>query len=281
MQENKNVIDITKKLLKMKYKRVGIACIVFFVLVGIIGTLLINKTEQEFKPVLLFVGLSPIILFLLFVYTKAQEVFFKEYAQKIGFTYKSKGDPKNFVGSLFFVGHNKHVKHLLIGSLSNYQTQIFSYQYATGSGKEQQTHYFQVFEIIFEKPLPNFTLKEKNNLLNSFLPIKTKQSNSIRLEGDFANFFDLEVEKEFEIELLQIFTPDLMNELCEKWKHLSVESVENRMYIYENLTVNNTKELDSMLDLTNRFLKSIENLGPSFFKDVKALRDIINDNKNQ
>jgi hypothetical protein len=280
MQENKNVNEIVKQLVKTKYKRTGILCVGFFFLVGLVGTIYVSQMSHVFNPAPLFFGLVPSLLFFLFVYIKAQEAFFKEYAQKLGFIYKGKGNAQHFSGSLFSIGHSRRVTHLIVGDILKHNTQIFSYQYVTGSGKHRQTHSFQIFEITFDKSLPFFTLKEKM-LFFSPINISTTHSTNIKLEGNFNTFFDLEVEKEFEIELLQIFTPDLMHELCEKWKHLSIESIENKVYIYENRAVNATKELDSMFDLAGRFIKSIENLGPSFFKDVKALRDIINKNTNQ
>ncbi len=273
MVENKNIRKITKELLMSTYKTASIVCIIISIVIMIYGTLLISRSQTTFH--FLFIGIAPMFIFISFVYIQAKEKFFKDYAKKINFVYQKNGDPKTCTGSLFRLGHRRKMNHLLIGQISNHNTNIFNYAYTIGHGKHQHTYQFQVFEIDFNKPLPFFVLKEKEFLFGTSIDIKTNNAKPITLEGDFNNFFNLEVEKEFEIELLQIFTPDLMHELCEKWKHLSIESVENRLYVYENRSINETKELDSMCELATHFIKSIENLGPSFFKDVETLRDII------
>jgi hypothetical protein len=63
-----------------------------------------------------------------------------------------------------------------------------------------------------------------------------------------------------------------MLKLLENWSHLNIESIENKIYIYENKSINTRKELTQMFSLTKELISKISSIGEPLSKDVLHLR---------
>lgn len=275
--ETKNIQSIMKKMIKKDYFKIFLTLMTIPLISILIGIYLFINHKIEFNPLFVFIPLAILFLFFGFIFFKARKVFFTEYAKKIGFSFQGSEVSTEFTGSLFNNGHSRRATNLIKGIILNNPTKIFDYTYTIGQGKNRTTYHFDVLEIQSSQHLPIFTLKEKSGFLNFAPNIDVeKNGTKLNLEGDFSKYFNLEVEKEFEIEVLQIFTPEFMADLCEHFKHLSIETTENRIYIYENKLIQNTDDLDLIVFLAKKIIRKIEMLGNSLSKDVLSLRDIIN-----
>ncbi len=83
----------------------------------------------------------------------------------------------------------------------------------------------------------------------------------ISLEGDFNKYFTLKITKNYQIEALEIFTPDVMAELIDKAKNFSLEIINNNVFIYANHLIGTKEELLEIYELAGYFTKK---LGPLF-----------------
>ncbi len=196
----------------------------------------------------LMVSLIP--LFGLFIYLgiireRVVSKFYQQFALANGYTYSKIGTGIQGEAGLFQVGESRIYSHVVSGKFQNHPIAFFNYQYTTGSGKNRSTHQFTVFELDYGHQLPKVFLRSDKNWLSFIMPMFDTRKR-LKLEGDFDDYFDLFVEKKFEIEALQIFTPDVMHQLMTDWKKMSMESINDKIYIYIPGQVTKKSILDSM-----------------------------------
>ena len=195
---------------------------------------------------------------------RIQHEFMKQFAAANNFSYTLNGNTKGLDGELFRIGHNQAVADVICGTYLNCPITLFSYRYITGSGKNSRTYHATVFELNFGTKMPNILLKKKANFLNepifseSFLG-ETIKRKELQLEGNFNEYFNLEVEEGYEIEALQVFTPDFMEELIEKAKAFSMEIINDHIFIYNNKIISTKQELYDFYELAEYF---VQKLGP-------------------
>ena len=75
--------------------------------------------------------------------------------------------------------------------------------------------------------------------------IRSQAGSLIKLEGDFNQYFSLSITKGYEVEALEIFTPDVMQELIEKAKKFSMEVIGGHIFIYDNAIVGTKQGLST------------------------------------
>ncbi len=212
-------------------------------------------------PAVLFL-LAPLMLpILVFVYLqrKFQHEFMKQFAAANGYVYSAKGDLSGLDGDLFRIGNSKFVSDVVSGSYENYPISLFTYQYIIGSGKDRRAYYYTVFKLGFSASMPDILLKSKYVSEDFIFKIKNVNAEYIKLEGDFNKYFTLSVKKGYEVEALEVFTPDVMQELVEKAKSFSLEIINDHLFIYTSKIVSTQKDLYAFYDLAKYF---IEKLGP-------------------
>ncbi len=116
---------------------------------------------------------------------------------------------------------------------------------------------YTVFQLQFDTTMPDFLLEKKSFLSSDTLLGQLPEH--IKLEGDFNKYFTLSIKKGYEVEALEVFTPDVMAELIEKCKGLSLEIVNSHLFIYDNKTVGTKADLYALYDVA-RYL--VQKLGP-------------------
>lgn len=181
------------------------------------------------------------LIFLMFGLIKLQELFWKETAEGLGYAYV-KNPPITADALMFREGHGRSTGHGLLGHLSDeHPFRFFQYSYVTGSGKSRQTHNFCVFEVSFSGTFPHLYLNNKHNknlsgMKDMFLP-------RITLPTEFEKQFSLYVPKGYEIEALELFTPDLLAQILDmKWKH-DVELVQQKLYVFSERYITKREQL--------------------------------------
>jgi hypothetical protein len=190
---------------------------------------------------------------------KIQHEFMQQFAATNGFSYTSIGSLDGLDGTLFQVGHNKLVTDVINGQFQGHPISLMTYKYVTGFGKSQQTHYYTIYELQFDITLPDILLENVGHSFGEPLFGKLSGKELIKLEGDFNKYFSLSIAKGYEIEALEIFTPDVMVELIDKAKQFSLEIVNGHLFIYGNGVVGTKQGLYDLYGLAQYF---IEKLGP-------------------
>jgi hypothetical protein len=192
------------------------------------------------------------------IHQYVQSEFMQQFAAANGYTFSRQGaDPSTLDGTLFLLGNNKTMRSVVSGSYLNCPISLFDYSYTTGSGKSRQVHPYTVFQLQFDTEMPDLLMEKKESIFNS--EFIGNLPEHITLEGDFNKYFSLSIKKGYEVEALEIFTPDVMAELEAKCKGLSLEIVNSHLFIYDNKTVSTKADLDAFYGVAQYF---VQKLGP-------------------
>lgn len=209
-----------------------------------------------------FLGASPIFIFpfliyFLFLLTKAETYFMKQFASRNNLDYKNSIPLKDVAGNLFRQPSGK-IKHVLTGSYENHKTRFFYYSYKTG-GKYNKKHFcFTVLEIFFEKTtFPHISLcSAKTPKRHAKMGRGEKE---ITLEKEFRDTYRLFVKKGYAVEALQIFTPEFLRMLKNEKFNVNIEFKENSLYVYTDHMIKKKKEMLEFFAVSHRL---IDNVGP-------------------
>ena len=191
---------------------------------------------------------------------RIQDEFMRQFAEANGYTFSPRGGSVEALdGTLFRLGSfgGQVIRDTVSGQYLGNPISLFDYQYATGGGKHKEVHFYTVFQLQFDTAMPDLLLEKKDifssDILLGHLP------EHIKLEGDFNKYFSLSIKKGYEIEALEIFTPDVMEELEERCKNLSIEIINSHLFIYDNKIVRTKAELDALYDVAQYF---VQHIGP-------------------
>jgi hypothetical protein len=199
---------------------------------------------------------------------KAEDAFFQQFASTNGFAFQKMGLPDNLYGSLFFVGRNQTGYDLVSGTFQKTPFVLFNYQYIIGEGKSSHVCVYTIFRLDFLSSLPPIFLKPKYCEFGGFVfgDISKDAREKLELEGDFDKYFDLWTKQGFEVEALQVFTPDFMQKIEDNWKQFSLEFVNSQIYIYSDHMITRDDELENMYQLIQYLIPKIV----PFAKEVKG-----------
>jgi hypothetical protein len=248
---------------------------------GIIGLLCILYSIL-FKDGNFLDFLSVPVLALIIVYTfeigRFRKQMFENFAKSHGYSF-SPSEVSNFGNySLFAIGKNKSASEIMSGVLENVPVRIFNYSFATESvdskgRRTDQYHHFFVVDMDFGTVTPSILLRYKGT---DIIP-KAFGHADVKLEGKLGDIYDLEVEKEFEIEALQIFTPDVMQEMLqvlespEKPK-INIQFSGNHAVIFIGGEINRLDLLENVHSMAADMAKHWGPLMVRLKGDIEALR---------
>jgi hypothetical protein len=191
---------------------------------------------------------------------RVQDEFMRQFAEVNGYTFSPYGGNSGTLdGTLFRLGNggSQSVRDVVSGTYFGNPIALFDYSYETGSGKYREAHYYTVFQLQFDTVMPDLLLEKKSFLSSDTLLGQLPEH--IKLEGDFNKYFSLSIKKGYEVEALEIFTPDVMEKLEEKCKNFSIEIINSHLFIYDNKTVSTKADLDALYAAAQYF---VQKLGP-------------------
>lgn len=163
-----------------------------------------------------------------------QRQFWVEVSEECGYTYVWKPYFQN-EPLRFREGRNKATRHGLMGTLRNQAFRLFQYSYMLGHGKQEKYRFFAVIEVVFSGNFPHCYLNNVRNL--NLDGMKELFLHQVRLPSAFDSAFKLYVPEGYEIEALEIFTPEILALLLdEKWQH-DVELVGDKLYIFREKNI--------------------------------------------
>ncbi len=192
-------------------------------------------------------------IFLFALYAKIREAFWNQLANKYGWEYYPNKNIVDEKALVFNLGHTKIAQHGIRGKYNDQPFQIFEYAYSVGSGKSKTTYEFTIFEIKFTGTFPHLYLNYKDDGYAN-TPSFFASLAKISVPKEFENKFKLYAPKEYEIETLEIFTPDIFSHLLEeKWNH-DMEFVDGELVIYSRILFNSFTELDAELTKIKKFI---------------------------
>lgn len=108
-----------------------------------------------------------------------------------------------------------------------------NYQYTTSNGKNSTTHRWGYVAIKLDAPLPHIVLDAlSDNTLGSDVAAGFTGDQRLSLEGDFDRWFSLFCPSGYEVDALNLFTPDVMARFIDSIAQLNVEIVDDWMFFY-------------------------------------------------
>jgi hypothetical protein len=225
----------------------------------------------SYFPILIFSAVTVIVLYAI-VFNKMTEYLMRQFADSLGYSYTSRGEMTSVFGSLFTIGHRHSISHVLSGRKEDHPVRIFLYSYVVGQGKNSRTYRYTVFEKTFDCIVPHVLVHKPELFFSDDVPVFSN-SVDITLEGNFNKYFSLAVEKDFEMEAYQIFTPDIMEELIETSKTFGFEFIQNRLYVYTPKFIGTRAELDTMFALSEKLCKKLEPVLHGMEDDITAVKE--------
>ena len=105
---------------------------------------------------------------------------------------------------------------------------MFEYECTTGEGKSSQTHYFTVAKTTLQKNIPHIILRAKRH--SADLTGDMENVEKLKLEGNFNDHFQLQIEKGQEVDALIIITPDVMQTLLDYSQSEDIEIIGNNLF---------------------------------------------------
>lgn len=129
--------------------------------------------------------------------------------------------------SLMF-GYDPQFSPVIQVQISDLAFDLYTYNCTVGEGKSSTTYSFTVAMTSLPKAMPHMLLRAKKSLAHE----QDDMTKTIRLklEGDFNDYFTLNIEKGQEIDALTVITPDVMQALVSYGQAEDVEILGNNLY---------------------------------------------------
>lgn len=183
------------------------------------------------------------LIFLAAVYyssiiARVQSDFWREFAARNGFSYAKTYDITSESGLMFKQGGSRSAEHVVRGTFRNVPIKVFSYYFSITKGESSIHYFYTVFEFMFSGTFPHLYL----NRLDNGYGLETGEI--ISLPYEFEKHFRLYAPKEYEIEALQVFTPDILAALLEDDFRHDIEIVDGELLIFRKHHINSTEELE-------------------------------------
>ncbi|MEK6833593.1 MAG: hypothetical protein AABY32_06120, partial [Nanoarchaeota archaeon] len=222
--------------------------------------------EEIYARIGIFFLILPFVIFFVILATIKTE-FIKKFAKINNFKYQDKlFDTKNIKADYLKIGEN-YLNDVVSGIYMNCPFRIYTFVSVIGNGlgniKTPGKVEFTVCEIKYSTNMINLFLqtKYKNISEKNFIdPTKASVLNNkypVELEGNFNDFFTLYMPREYEIEALQVFTPDVMELFMDNAKNFSVEFVDNFIFIYSQRVIVKNIELQEIYALARILISKL------------------------
>ena len=204
----------------------------------------LDQNDLSLLLVLMVLAVPPVIMNIN-ARMKAHREFIAHMADVLGLSYSPDAPYASVSGTFFSLGYGQRLFNVLSGMYKENPVRIFDYVYMTGYGKSQETHPYTVFELRYDAPLPHV-------LMNIPELIAPSDVERVKLEGDFNEKFKLYVSTGRQMEIRELFQPDVMQEFIDTFSSYVMEVSGDRVYLMRpgSLPSNRDEfvELISMID---------------------------------
>lgn len=203
----------------------------------------------------LFIFFIPIGLFYGYVRYKIQNKLFEEIIKKYNLQYFKEGEIQGSDSVIFKFGNHSSAKNIASGTFLDNSINFFEYNIIGDYSNREQKNALTCFMMEFHGMVPWIILES----VSKSLPVSLASFDfkKITLEGDFNNYFSLNIKKEYEIEALQILTPDIMEYLINKAQGLNIEITNNHFFIYRTGVISSLSEIENFFSVASFFVKKL------------------------
>jgi hypothetical protein len=155
-------------------------------------------------------------------------------------------------------GHDRVMQNEIVGRYNELPARVFESKYETGEGKNRQIHKLTAYAFKFTGTFPHCYLNRRDDGHN-YAPAG---ASKIPLPQAFEEVFQLYVPQKYEIEALEIFTPDVLQHLLDtNWPH-DIEFVDGELIVFRKgwlLELSTFEsEFDQAAQLATSFAKDLD-----------------------
>lgn len=191
--------------------------------IGILyGVFLIASPSDLNLRTLIWIVLSVSPLYIL-VNKGARKHFFQIFAELNGWEYAETGDVGKEEGAIFRKNSGGRITHYIRGKIDGRDLRIFTFSFTDQNGK---TIYYTVFAFKFNGSFPHIFLNRRGNQYGF------DAGERVPLPTEFEKKFSLSAPKKYEIEALEIFTPDVLAALLDGEFPHDVEFADREVLIF-------------------------------------------------
>jgi len=265
-----SIKDVFLFLLFKKYKKYTI----LFIFLYVLFILSYFVAYDYFLLFIFFILLSLFTsIYLVILWQKAEVGFFENFALTNNLSFSSRSNLASVYGRLFELGdyNSREIRNVMSGQYLNWPLRIFIYTFKVGQGEKKKTFNNTVLEISFANIVfPHILLRSKNFFslpaYGGSIP-REKNDEDISLGGKYKNF-ELRASRGYQIEVMQIFSSDLLDFLENQTHKFNIEFSENKINIFDNKIIKNRKDLTELYGVGKKILDSagflIDRLGDDF-----------------
>lgn len=203
--------------------------------------------------IFLLLGIGMVVIYLPIIYLaflsyrvgKYKNSIWQAFATANGWPLDSATSQAMLIPPSMQFGHSPSFSPVIQAELGPVACDLFTYKCVTGYGKQQQTHTFTVGRLAIAKALPHLLLLSKK--AGSDLHRDMQASQSLQLEGNFGDYFKLQIEKGQEVDALTILTPDVMRTLIDYDQAEDIEILGNVLYFITNKDKRSYKDVKGLI----------------------------------
>lgn len=250
-----------------------VALVVYTVPMVVLSVYSILRGEGEVLEFLAYAVLLPWGVYYAYIVSAVRKEFWQAFAKEYGLEYAERGDFTHEKAFMFtrLDKSRPRITHVLSGTVDGRLARLMSYEFVTGSGKRKTSHYFTVFEFKLNGSTPHIFLDRKSTKWSG-----PSDHSTIPLHGEFGDEFNLIVPIKYEMEVLALFSEDVMELLAKDDHPHDVEIVDGELLIFRDGLINSRAELEKEFDIAKRLLGLIgSKLDKASYTKIGDLKDVM------
>jgi len=202
-------------------------------------------------------------ILILIIKQQGQQVLrIEQFCADNGFTFNPTLDVGEQNGAIFNKGHTHTASKGIHGSVNGHTFVMFAYEYTTGSGRNSKTYKYGVTKILLNNTFPHIILDNKRD--GSVPGMAFHNSQRLSLNNEFDKHFTVYAPRKYEIEVLQLLNPSVMQALLEIHQPMDVEIIGNYLYIYNSGSSYDEKVFRAKFQAIEQITTSTKNIQKTF-----------------
>lgn len=213
------------------------------VLVGSLALLLVGRYE--------FIIVLP-VLFMVAVAYYAQKIktnAWLMFAAVNNWGFDNLNNPGDIIPPSLHFGYDPTLSPVIQANIGGIVCDLVSYTCTTGEDKSAQKHNFTVAAMTMPLQMPHVLLLCKKN--PSGMRRDLGDGEELQLEGDFRNYFSLQIERDKQVDVLKLITPDVMQALVDYGQTEDIEMIGTDLYFITKSDIRNFDDMPGLINSVN------------------------------
>jgi hypothetical protein len=252
---NYEPLEAEKRAYRMVFKRFWVRSSIIWGIAVAVGI---------FVPVVgMTVALAWLIVLLLQV-NGFQDGLWEEFAIINDWPLDAVSDPFTLIPLSLQFGYDQAYSSAITAQLGVVSTDMVVYVTTVDEGRAQRHYSFTVARIQLPAALPHILLRAKGDRVN--IQQDFADHEMLQLEGDFGDYFTLQIEKGQEVNVLEVITPDVMQTLVDYSQHEDIEIADDNLYFIVKGDARNADAIRQLIDsaasLSERIVEHVQQVTP-------------------